>query len=180
MHVGGDNKCWRSTGAGISQMWDDVATLVRARMNRRIESYKAAGTFPRIMILDGASLYRKLQHPPVDCYHFWSVHSHYKMDRDGQIVNVRAAQLCAEHVFKAAKLAALFFCQPSGGPAAQGGGTSEKTRAERSDGYTLEEATIDELVMHWQDWSPTEDNVPKSVLNTRPFKVALNPVEFPA
>eukprot|EP00959_Pyramimonas_sp_CCMP1952_P229745 4803299-Pyramimonas_sp.AAC.1 len=80
-------------------------------------------------------------------------------------------------MFKAAKLAALFFCQPSGGPAAQGGGTSKKTRA---DGYALGEATIDELVLHWQDWSPTEDNVPKSALNTRPFKLPLNLVAFPA
>eukprot|EP00959_Pyramimonas_sp_CCMP1952_P095458 1996045-Pyramimonas_sp.AAC.1 len=41
MYVGGDHKCWRSAGAGVSQMWDDVAALVRARMKRRIESYKA-------------------------------------------------------------------------------------------------------------------------------------------
>eukprot|EP00959_Pyramimonas_sp_CCMP1952_P170652 3566266-Pyramimonas_sp.AAC.1 len=34
--------------------------------------------------------------------------------------------------------------------------------------------------MRWQDWSPTEGNVPKSMLNTRPFKVSLSPVEFPA
>eukprot|EP00959_Pyramimonas_sp_CCMP1952_P040463 846056-Pyramimonas_sp.AAC.1 len=41
MYVGGGHKCWRSDGSGVSQMWDDVATLVRARMSRRIESYKA-------------------------------------------------------------------------------------------------------------------------------------------
>eukprot|EP00959_Pyramimonas_sp_CCMP1952_P434126 9090843-Pyramimonas_sp.AAC.1 len=34
--------------------------------------------------------------------------------------------------------------------------------------------------MYWQDWSPTEGYVPKSVLNTRPFEVALKTVEFPA
>eukprot|EP00959_Pyramimonas_sp_CCMP1952_P217248 4543678-Pyramimonas_sp.AAC.1 len=34
--------------------------------------------------------------------------------------------------------------------------------------------------MHWQDWSPTGGNVPKAMLNTRPFEVALDPVEFPA
>eukprot|EP00959_Pyramimonas_sp_CCMP1952_P242183 5062330-Pyramimonas_sp.AAC.1 len=33
--------------------------------------------------------------------------------------------------------------------------------------------------MYWQDWGPTEGNVPKSMLNTCPFKVALDPVEFP-
>eukprot|EP00959_Pyramimonas_sp_CCMP1952_P468193 9492805-Pyramimonas_sp.AAC.1 len=87
-------------------MWGDVAALVRARMNRRIESYKAMGIFPRIMILDGVSLYRKLRRPSGYFYHFWSDHSDYKMDRDGQMVNVKAAQLCAEHMFKAAKLAA--------------------------------------------------------------------------
>eukprot|EP00959_Pyramimonas_sp_CCMP1952_P011643 244529-Pyramimonas_sp.AAC.1 len=99
------------------------------------------------------------------------------MDRDGQMVSAKAAELCAEHMFMAAKFAALFFCHTPGGPAVQGGGTSKKTRAA---GQTLEEATIDELVMYWQDWSPTEDNVLKSVINTRPFKVAMSPVEFPA
>eukprot|EP00959_Pyramimonas_sp_CCMP1952_P100922 2111089-Pyramimonas_sp.AAC.1 len=78
LYGGGGNKCWRSAGGGVDRMWDDVATLVRARMNRRIEGYKAAGTSPRIMILDGASLYRKLQHPPGDFYHFVSEHSDYK------------------------------------------------------------------------------------------------------
>eukprot|EP00959_Pyramimonas_sp_CCMP1952_P017796 377671-Pyramimonas_sp.AAC.1 len=89
------------------------------------------------------------------------------MDKDGQMVNVKAAQLCAVHMTKAAKLAASFFCQPSGGPAVQGGGTPKTKRA---DGYTLQEATIDELVMYWQDWILTEGDVPKSVLNTRPFE----------
>eukprot|EP00959_Pyramimonas_sp_CCMP1952_P380145 7963944-Pyramimonas_sp.AAC.1 len=39
---------------------------------------------------------------------------------------------------------------------------------------------FNELVMHWQDWSLTENNVPKSVLNTRPFETPLDPVRFPA
>eukprot|EP00959_Pyramimonas_sp_CCMP1952_P405363 8496030-Pyramimonas_sp.AAC.1 len=85
MYVGGGHKCWRSDGYGVSQMWGDVATLVRARMNRRIESYKAMGISPRIMILDRVSLYRKLRHPPGDFYHFWSDHSDYKKDMDGQM-----------------------------------------------------------------------------------------------
>eukprot|EP00959_Pyramimonas_sp_CCMP1952_P349168 7315804-Pyramimonas_sp.AAC.1 len=63
----------------------------------------------------------------------------------------------AEHMLQAAELAALFFCQPSGGPAVQEGKPSAKKRA---DGHAAEEATFKELVMHWQDWSPTENNVP--------------------
>eukprot|EP00959_Pyramimonas_sp_CCMP1952_P202616 4237161-Pyramimonas_sp.AAC.1 len=74
MHVGGGHKCWRSNGSGVSQMWGDVATLVRARMNRRIESYKAMGLCPRVMTLDGVSLYRKLRHRPGDFNHFASEH----------------------------------------------------------------------------------------------------------
>eukprot|EP00959_Pyramimonas_sp_CCMP1952_P297464 6223106-Pyramimonas_sp.AAC.2 len=129
------------------------------------------------MILDGVSLYRKLRHRPVDFYHFASEHGDYNMDKGGQMVNVNAGQLCAEHMLKAAKLAALFFCRPPGGAAVQGGII---TRAKRADEYTSQEATISELVMYWQDWSPTEGNVPKSVLNTRPFETALGPNAFPA
>eukprot|EP00959_Pyramimonas_sp_CCMP1952_P374262 7837945-Pyramimonas_sp.AAC.1 len=73
-------------------MWDDVATLVRARTNRRIEDYKAAGAFPRIMILDGACLNRKLRHPSSDFYHFLSEHSDHKIDKDGQMVRGSAAE----------------------------------------------------------------------------------------
>eukprot|EP00959_Pyramimonas_sp_CCMP1952_P320239 6701678-Pyramimonas_sp.AAC.1 len=71
----------------------------------------------------------------------------------------RAAEIFAEHMFKAAKLAALFLCQLSGGPAVQEGNPSPSKRA---DGYTAEEASLKELVLHWRDWSPTENNVPKS------------------
>eukprot|EP00959_Pyramimonas_sp_CCMP1952_P217668 4552407-Pyramimonas_sp.AAC.1 len=73
------------------------------------------------------------------------------------MVKVTAGELCAEYMFKTAKLAALFFCQPSGGSAVQG---ISITRATRADGYTAQEATVDELVMYWQDWSPVEGNVP--------------------
>eukprot|EP00959_Pyramimonas_sp_CCMP1952_P116037 2425806-Pyramimonas_sp.AAC.1 len=52
MCIGGHHRCWRSAGGCVNRMWDDVATIVRARMNRRIEGYKAVGTFPLIMILD--------------------------------------------------------------------------------------------------------------------------------
>eukprot|EP00959_Pyramimonas_sp_CCMP1952_P413715 8668655-Pyramimonas_sp.AAC.1 len=34
--------------------------------------------------------------------------------------------------------------------------------------------------MYWQDLSPTENNVSKSLLNTRPFAEPLDPVIFPA
>eukprot|EP00959_Pyramimonas_sp_CCMP1952_P071264 1487971-Pyramimonas_sp.AAC.1 len=34
--------------------------------------------------------------------------------------------------------------------------------------------------MYWQDWSPTESNVPRSLLNTRPLKIPLAPEKFPA
>eukprot|EP00959_Pyramimonas_sp_CCMP1952_P017261 366460-Pyramimonas_sp.AAC.1 len=130
MYIGGDHRCWRSDGGCVNRMWDDVATLVRARMNRRIRGYKAAGTFPRIMILDGACLYRKLQHPQRDLHYFLSEHSDYKVDRDGQVVKAKAAEMCVEHMFKAAKLAVLFFCQPSGGQAVQRGTPSTKKRAD--------------------------------------------------
>eukprot|EP00959_Pyramimonas_sp_CCMP1952_P036129 755799-Pyramimonas_sp.AAC.1 len=88
LYIGGDHRCWKSPGGGcdIDPMWDDVATLVRAQMNRRIEDYKAAGICPRIMILDGACLYRKLRHPAGDSYHFLSEHSDYQIDRDGRPV----------------------------------------------------------------------------------------------
>eukprot|EP00959_Pyramimonas_sp_CCMP1952_P168456 3519766-Pyramimonas_sp.AAC.1 len=51
----------------------------------RIEDYKAAGTSPRITILDGARLYRKLQHPQRDVYHVLSEPGDYKADKDGQM-----------------------------------------------------------------------------------------------
>eukprot|EP00959_Pyramimonas_sp_CCMP1952_P467074 9491003-Pyramimonas_sp.AAC.1 len=90
MYVGGDYKCWQANGVGINPMWDDVATLIRARMNRRIECYKAMGLFPRIMILDGVSLSRQLRHRPGDIFHFASDHNEYKMSKGGQIVSANA------------------------------------------------------------------------------------------
>eukprot|EP00959_Pyramimonas_sp_CCMP1952_P135869 2842382-Pyramimonas_sp.AAC.1 len=80
-------------------------------------------------------------------------------------------------MLKAARLAALFFCQPSGGPAVAGG---KPATNRRDGGHTAEEATFRELVKHWHEWSPTEYNVPQSVFNTRPFQTPLNPSRFPA
>eukprot|EP00959_Pyramimonas_sp_CCMP1952_P179673 3756793-Pyramimonas_sp.AAC.1 len=80
------------------------------------------GIFSRIMVLDGVSLYRILRHRPGDLYHFAPEHDGYKMDKGGQMVKVTAGQLCAEHMFKTAKLVALLLCQPSGGSAVQGAG----------------------------------------------------------
>eukprot|EP00959_Pyramimonas_sp_CCMP1952_P379371 7946615-Pyramimonas_sp.AAC.1 len=85
MYVGGDHKCWQTDGVGINPMWDDVAILVRARMNRRIEHYKAIGLFPIIVILDGVSLYRQLRHRSGDSFHFASTHQEYTMNKGGQI-----------------------------------------------------------------------------------------------
>eukprot|EP00959_Pyramimonas_sp_CCMP1952_P234032 4890608-Pyramimonas_sp.AAC.2 len=52
MYIGGDHRCWRSAGGCVNRMWDDVATVVWARMRRRVEGYEAVGTFSPIMILD--------------------------------------------------------------------------------------------------------------------------------
>eukprot|EP00959_Pyramimonas_sp_CCMP1952_P249415 5213689-Pyramimonas_sp.AAC.1 len=35
----------------MNAMWDDIVTLLRARMNQRIERCKAAGTQRKIMVL---------------------------------------------------------------------------------------------------------------------------------
>eukprot|EP00959_Pyramimonas_sp_CCMP1952_P281537 5884889-Pyramimonas_sp.AAC.1 len=86
-------------------MWGDVATLVRARMNRRIEHYKVIGMFPRIMILDGVSLYRQLRHRPLDIFHYDASHPDYKLNNGGRIESVNAGQLCADDMIKTAKLA---------------------------------------------------------------------------
>eukprot|EP00959_Pyramimonas_sp_CCMP1952_P264964 5540605-Pyramimonas_sp.AAC.1 len=142
MSVGGDHKCWQADAGGVNPMWDDVATLVRARMNRPIEHYTAIGMFPRILILDGVSLYRQLRHRPGDIFHFASNHQEYNMNRGGQIVSANAGQLCAEYLTKTATLAVLFFCQPSGGSAVRSGHITSATRA---DGYPQQEAALNGL-----------------------------------
>eukprot|EP00959_Pyramimonas_sp_CCMP1952_P260660 5450039-Pyramimonas_sp.AAC.1 len=121
MYVGGGRKCWHNDDGGVDPMWGDVATLVRARMNRRIEHYKAIGIFPRIMILDGVSLYRQLRHRPGDTFHFGASHPGYKSNNGGRIVSASAGESCADYMAKTAELAVLFFCQPSGGSAVRDG-----------------------------------------------------------
>eukprot|EP00959_Pyramimonas_sp_CCMP1952_P302030 6320058-Pyramimonas_sp.AAC.1 len=71
------------------------------------------------------------------------------------MVSCTAAEMFTEHLLKAARLAALFFCRPSGGPAAAGGKPSPN---KREDGHTAVEATFGELVKYWHDWSPTDAN----------------------
>eukprot|EP00959_Pyramimonas_sp_CCMP1952_P167815 3507178-Pyramimonas_sp.AAC.1 len=55
-YAGGDHRRWQSANGTFNMdvMWDDIATLLRARMNQRVERCNAAGVQPRMMILDGA------------------------------------------------------------------------------------------------------------------------------
>eukprot|EP00959_Pyramimonas_sp_CCMP1952_P226074 4727666-Pyramimonas_sp.AAC.1 len=78
MHIGGGSKCWQEGDNGVGPMWDDVATMVRAGMKRRIERYKTIGLFPIIMVLDGVSLYRQLRHRTGDVFHYSATHHDYK------------------------------------------------------------------------------------------------------
>eukprot|EP00959_Pyramimonas_sp_CCMP1952_P028416 595804-Pyramimonas_sp.AAC.1 len=132
-----DHTCWQNDGEGVGPMWDNVATLVRARMNRRIEHCKAIGMLPRIMILDGVSLYRQLKHRPGDVPHYGASHPGYKLNNGGRIERANAVQLCADYMIKAAKLAIFCFCQPSGGSAVRDGHISCTAR---DGGYAKQEA----------------------------------------
>ena len=120
MYVGGDSTCWQIGDDGVGPMWDDVATMVRARMNRRIEHFETMGLFPRIMILDGVSLYRQLRHRNEDAFHFCASHDDYQVFDGGKSRKVLAAELCVESMITSAKLAVLVFsvslpaAQPSG------------------------------------------------------------------
>eukprot|EP00959_Pyramimonas_sp_CCMP1952_P381824 8001046-Pyramimonas_sp.AAC.1 len=82
------------------------------------------------MILDGVSLYRQLRHRSGDIFHFASNHNEYKVSKGGQILSANAGQLCAEYMTMTAKLAVLFFCQPSGSSAARSGNVARATRAD--------------------------------------------------
>eukprot|EP00959_Pyramimonas_sp_CCMP1952_P457273 9474634-Pyramimonas_sp.AAC.1 len=80
-------------------------------------------------------------------------------------------------MIKTAKLAVLLFCQPAGGSAV---GDGRIKCPVREDGHAKQEAKVRDLVMHWQDWSPAEGNIPRSVLGAPPFKESLTDKEFPA
>eukprot|EP00959_Pyramimonas_sp_CCMP1952_P122962 2570480-Pyramimonas_sp.AAC.1 len=87
-YVGGDQRCWQSESgtSKMNAMWDDIATLPRARINQRIERCEAAGIQPTRMSLDGACLCRKLRRTPNDAYHFADKNESCKLDRDGAVV----------------------------------------------------------------------------------------------
>eukprot|EP00959_Pyramimonas_sp_CCMP1952_P196256 4103113-Pyramimonas_sp.AAC.1 len=100
--------------------WDDISTLLRARMNQRLERCRAAGIQPKVMILDGVSLHRKLLHTSPDARHFRDQHDSYTRGKDGVPTRAVAAKLFADQTLKTAKLAAWFLSQPPGGSDAQG------------------------------------------------------------
>eukprot|EP00959_Pyramimonas_sp_CCMP1952_P279231 5837842-Pyramimonas_sp.AAC.1 len=63
-YVGGDHRRWQSENGTfkMNAMSDDIATLLRARMNQRTERCKAVGIQSGIMILNDACLRWKLRH----------------------------------------------------------------------------------------------------------------------
>eukprot|EP00959_Pyramimonas_sp_CCMP1952_P343157 7188444-Pyramimonas_sp.AAC.1 len=77
----------------MKTMWDDIATLLRARMNQRIERCEAARIHPKTMILDDACLYWKLRHTPNDAHHLADQHESCNLDRDGTMVEVQGLSL---------------------------------------------------------------------------------------
>eukprot|EP00959_Pyramimonas_sp_CCMP1952_P181572 3796210-Pyramimonas_sp.AAC.1 len=72
----------------MNVLWDDVAILLRARVHQRIERCKAAGIQPKIMILDGACLCRKLRNTPRDACRFVDRQESCTLDKDGAMVRV--------------------------------------------------------------------------------------------
>eukprot|EP00959_Pyramimonas_sp_CCMP1952_P345693 7239592-Pyramimonas_sp.AAC.1 len=80
----------------------------------------------------------------------------------------------ADHLTKAAQLAAWFSCQPSGGSAAQGWACENELRA---DGLAKTEATYEEHASYWTNWCPTENGAPTSILGTLLFADPL--AKFP-
>eukprot|EP00959_Pyramimonas_sp_CCMP1952_P020661 435968-Pyramimonas_sp.AAC.1 len=65
-YVAGAHRWWQSEGGSfeMNAVWDDIVTLLRARVNQRIERWKIARIQPKMMILDGACMYPKLRHNP--------------------------------------------------------------------------------------------------------------------
>eukprot|EP00959_Pyramimonas_sp_CCMP1952_P082682 1727837-Pyramimonas_sp.AAC.1 len=101
-----------------------------------------------------------------DGYHFVDKHESCNLGEDGQTVDVQGGELMADHMMKAARLAAWFACQPPGGSAALGWTCNNDLRG---DGCAKIEATFEEHVMHWTNWCPTEGAAPVSMLETLPF-----------
>eukprot|EP00959_Pyramimonas_sp_CCMP1952_P110603 2313804-Pyramimonas_sp.AAC.1 len=98
-YIGGGHRRWQS-GRGtfkMNAMWDDIATLLRAPMNQRVERCRAAGIQPEIMILDSACLYRRARH----C-HFADRHESYTLARDGAMVTAQGGEILADHMMEAA------------------------------------------------------------------------------
>eukprot|EP00959_Pyramimonas_sp_CCMP1952_P418727 8771656-Pyramimonas_sp.AAC.1 len=89
------------------------------------------------MILYGVSLYRQLKHRPGDVFHYSTSHSDYTLNNGSRFENVIAAELCADYMVRTAKLAILFFCQPSGGSAVRDGRIK---CAAREDGHAKQES----------------------------------------
>eukprot|EP00959_Pyramimonas_sp_CCMP1952_P151524 3170307-Pyramimonas_sp.AAC.1 len=118
------------------------------------------------MILDCVSLYRKLRHPVGDAYHFLAHHDSYKVEKENELQKATVAEVFEDHMSKAASLAALFSCQPSGGAAVQGLGFAGRAR---EDGCAQVGASFDEMVPYWTEWCPTRRNAPKSTLGALPF-----------
>eukprot|EP00959_Pyramimonas_sp_CCMP1952_P040575 848533-Pyramimonas_sp.AAC.1 len=75
-----------------------------------------------------------------------------------------------DHMLKAAELAALFLCRPSGGAAVQGPGLAGQTQ---DGGCAQVEASFDEMEPHWIEWY-----VPKSTLGALPFATSFSPFRF--
>ena len=94
-YVGGDHRCWASpdNATVVDPVWTDVATLIRAKMNQRLQRNWSGLAFPNVMILGGSSLFRKLVHPHGDAYHFLFQHPDYKIEKGGSMIQARAHQL---------------------------------------------------------------------------------------
>eukprot|EP00959_Pyramimonas_sp_CCMP1952_P349607 7325286-Pyramimonas_sp.AAC.1 len=167
-YVGGDHRRWQSESSTfkMNATWDDIATLLRARMNQRAERHKAAGIQPKLMILDGARLHRKVRHTPHNACHFVDQHESYTLDRDGTMVRVQGGEIMADHTMKAAQLAAWLLCQPSGGSAAQRWICEDELR---ECGFAKTEAAYEEHVPYRTNWCPTENGTPTSILGTLLF-----------
>ena len=135
-YVGGDRRCWASpdNAAVVDPIWTDVATLVRAKMNQRLQRSWSGQSFPNVMILDGSNLFRKLVHPNGDAYHFLLQHPTHRMEKGGSMVQAGAHEIVWDHMLKAARLAAYLFCQPAGGSAVTAGRNKGRKARRRARG----------------------------------------------